>query len=323
MKRGWRAALINLAVAVGALVLTLLAVEASLRLAGYEYRPLKIAAATGDFRAQHMFRDDNFVYDAELIWKPKAGASVFNSQGFRGDELAPGDGHRWILAVGDSNTLGWAGEAGPHWPGDLEELLRQRDDRFRVANAGVWGYTSHQGVIRLRQMMWVHPEWVLICFGSNDEHPVDVSDRDFLTRSQGELELEHWLGSSAIGRLALGALRTTRRTGDGPATRRVPLDEYRANLREMVGIARAGGARVAIVTRPFRGPIPFQPSWKSMGHPMITATAEVAREEDVPLVDMYAWFKGRDELFSDESHFIAPGHRLAAELVLERLAPVL
>ena len=68
----------NAALAVFSVVLTLAAVEGVLALAGYEYTPLSIEAAPGaDARQYHLFEDSNFVYDPDLIWRPKAGFSVF------------------------------------------------------------------------------------------------------------------------------------------------------------------------------------------------------------------------------------------------------
>jgi hypothetical protein len=94
---------------------SLLIVEGLLRLVGYSYTPLKIEVIKkNEWRPYHAFQDKNFVYDPALIWRPKIGLSIFNSQGYRGRELAPTKGARElrIFAFGDSNTLGWRGPAG-------------------------------------------------------------------------------------------------------------------------------------------------------------------------------------------------------------------
>ena len=51
------------------------------------------------------------------------------------------------------------------------------------------------------------------------------------------------------------------------------------------------------------------------------ATLNIAREEGVPVIDVYAAFRDRPALFDDESHFGVEGHRLAAELVFEAALP--
>jgi len=114
--------------------------ELALRLADYTYNPLQIdARRLAENRPQALFEDKNFVYDPETIWTPRKSYGVFNAQGFRGPELsgpkAPGEFR--IFAVGDSNTLGWAGSRGANWPTFLGALLAHRNQRFVVVNAGV------------------------------------------------------------------------------------------------------------------------------------------------------------------------------------------
>ena len=102
--------------------LALALAEVSLRWVDFRYSPMAIEDASGrDDRLIHLFEPENFVTDPALLWRPRANHSVFNSQGFRGRELnvpkAPGEFR--IFAVGDSNTLGWAGDDG----GALARLL--------------------------------------------------------------------------------------------------------------------------------------------------------------------------------------------------------
>jgi len=95
---------------------------------------------------------------------------VFNSQGFRGKELGGKQhGEFRIFTIGDSNTLGWGGsEDAPNWPVHLEDLLQESNNRFTVINAGVWGYTSFQGMRRFKEVLGYDPDMVIISFGSND-----------------------------------------------------------------------------------------------------------------------------------------------------------
>ena len=98
----------NLALVVGSLLLTLVLAELVLRWTGYQYKPLKIVTRNPDRRSFHVFEDEHFVYDAELIWRPRSSYDLFNAQGFRGPELPavkPDDAF-WIFAIGDSNTAG-------------------------------------------------------------------------------------------------------------------------------------------------------------------------------------------------------------------------
>lgn len=305
------------------LLLTLALAEAALRVAGVDYSPMRVEDERDD-RTQHLFDSESFVYDPVLIWRPRAGSGVFNRQGYRGDELtgAKPVGALRVATVGDSNTLGWQGIDGAHWPGELERLLRATDDRHRVINAGVWGYSSHQGVARLAGALALEPDLVTISFGSNDAHPVAVADRSYSGDSIRPRAWKRWVGGLRLGRLVLGAVAA----GPGPSagatgTQRVPLDDYRANLRRMIAMTREAGARPVLLTRPYLDSVPEPPRWKALAPSYNAATVEIGAAEGVPVVDFYSLFKGRSELFADESHFTAEGHRRAAAILHQRLRP--
>ncbi len=104
---------------------------------------------------------------------------------------------------------------------------------------------------------------------------------------------------------------------------RVDLDEYADNLRSMVTEARGAGSAVVLMTRPYVGMSTSPLWWKNFAPAYNRMTMVVAEELDVPHIDLYTSFRGRDELFADESHFTAAGHRRAATLVLERIRPLL
>jgi lysophospholipase L1-like esterase len=310
----------RLVLLVGSLLFTLGLLELALITIGYSSTPIDIQVGTGDTRSLHVFDDDNFEYDPDLIWRPRRSQSIFNSQGFRGPELTLGKppGRLRLFAVGDSNTLGWAGADGPNWPHDLQELLT---DDVTVVNAGVWGYASYQGVTRFRETLAFDPDIVLISFGSNDAHRVLRADRDYAfpirEGSAGRL-----LGRFRLGDLLLAAIERVGRT-DAPVLQpRVSLEDYRANLTAIVTEARSHGVAIVLLTRPYVGEIPNPIVWKNWAADYNAATAEVAEELDVPLIDVYSFFKGRDELFADESHFTAEGHEQAAGVILDHIRPL-
>jgi lysophospholipase L1-like esterase len=79
--------------------------------------------------------------------------------------------------------------------------------------------------------------------------------------------------------------------------------------------------QLVFLTRPFELQIPDEVWWKNFGYDYNVATGAVAADAQIPLIDFYTHFKGRRELFADESHFTAQGHDLAAEIVLAELGP--
>jgi lysophospholipase L1-like esterase len=321
----------NLGLALLSGLLCLIAVELALTLVGYEYTPLQIEVVpNADARPYHVFEDHHFVYDADLIWRPKPSYDMFNAQGFRGVELPaskPASSYR-VFAVGDSNTLGWAGEDGPNWPEYLGELLQARAGNGReidVINAGVWGYSSYQGVLRFRETLPYEPDMVLISFGGNDAHLVGQADRDYsLTAAVvGSSSFDHAVSRLRVGQLLFGLLSGFGRSGNpSEMTRRVTIEEYRDNLRTIVQESREAGVEVVLLTRPYIGEVGNPLSWKAAAADYGAATVDVAREMDVTVIDVYSLFREQDALFDDESHFTEEGHRLAARLIFDVLRTI-
>ncbi|MGH9460835.1 MAG: SGNH/GDSL hydrolase family protein [Vicinamibacteria bacterium] len=311
----------NLCLALGGVFVSLLIAEVLLRWTGYQYRPLKIGLDDADQRSSHIFDDRHFVYDPDALWRPKPSSAVFNAQGFRGPELSldkPVDEFR-VYAVGDSNTLGVAEAA---WPGDLQSIFRKScGARVQVVNAGVWGYTSTQGLSRIEEIGKFDPDLVLISFGANDAHPVRIPDKGYTVRAAWSRRLENILQPSHVARLAIGVLTRVPALGTGEMTHRVSLEDYRSNLVKMAERVRSGGAVPVFVTRPYHGVLMPAMGWKSFAHEYNAVTAEVAASLDLPLVDLYTHFKDREDVFTDESHFNPEGHRLAAQIVYQRIQP--
>lgn len=304
--------LVRLSLTVASVLVALWAVERAMVWLDYDYRPLTISARD-DLRDTLPFREDHFRFDRRLLWRPRAGYQIFNRQGFRGPELGErrADEIR-IFAVGDSNTLGWRGEHGANWPAILGEQL---GPPVVVVNAGVWGYSSFQGVLRLEDVLPYGPDLVIVSFGSNDAQPVRVPD----AARSGATPWASWLKGRVeryrLGRVVLGAVDRLRAAGSGPLVPRVALDAYRANLRRMAEAARASGARLVFLTRPYVGTPESADNWRVAAPDYNAATVEVAGELGVPVIDLYTIFRHRDALFADESHFTPEGHRIAARLV--------
>jgi lysophospholipase L1-like esterase len=249
----------NISILFIALFITILISEIFLRMIDYNYSPMKIEAISkNDWREFHSFKDDNFEYDPYLIWRPRKNYSVFNSQGFRGEELGvKKDNEFRIFAIGDSNTLGWSGEKNaPNWPMYLEELLRESNDRFTVINAGVWGYSSFQGLRRFKEILRFQPDMVLISFVSNDAQKVAFSDAEYLHRGK-ELAFYNILLKFRLGKLMIAffdkfkSLKKDYNKEEDFLVPRVSLEQYKNNLKEIIRISKENNIQPVLLTRPY------------------------------------------------------------------------
>lgn len=151
--------------ALGVTVLSLLAVEAALRVA--DFRVLRQDASE---------RSLSYDYDAELGWAPIPNSEAIvttartihahhNSLGFRDIEYHP-DGRPLMLFLGDSFVWGVDAEANERFT----DLLRERIKTFAILNAGVSGYGTDQELIWLKRI-WpaVKPAIVVLLFCTDND----------------------------------------------------------------------------------------------------------------------------------------------------------
>jgi lysophospholipase L1-like esterase len=299
--------------------LCLVALELGVRVSGFRYSPVEVRGS--DWRDHHLFGESYFAFDPLQIWTPVPGRSVFNAAGYRG-RLVPaerGPDTRVVVTTGDSNTLGWPGDP-IHWPGFLEDELRARGLDAFVANGGVWGHSSWQGRGRLAELLSLRPDVVTISYGANDAHRGRVGDARWV-EARGRTRMR--LHRSGLGQLILTALDAFRGPPPDPETLvpRVSLEEYGENLRAMVADARAAGARPYLMTRAFLGEARRPYRWKAFAPAYVEATRALGAELGVPVIDLHAAFADREAWFQDESHFTEAGHRRAARIVAEHIAP--
>ena len=313
--------------ALASVIVALIVFEIFLRLIDYDYTPLSIQLEEktkkewSEWRDYHAFQDKHFTYDPYLIWVPRKDIPGFNAQGYRGKELSPekAEGSYRIFAIGDSNTLGWVEENSPNWPRYLEELLAEKDDRYTVVNAGVYGYTSFQGLRVFKRALHYEPDMVLISFGCNDGMRVTVSDARFLNRTRWDTIL----CKAKLGQLLLECADKvfTKRMGD--LVPRVDVSEYKNNLEEIIRIATDKKIKVVLLTRPFTGASPNELWWKNYAPEYNAATREVGKLNNVLVIDICSEFEGKDQYFSDEAHFTKEGHERAARIIHDGIRPLL
>ena len=318
----------NILLVISSLFISLIISETILRLVDYSYTPLniKVMGNIHDWRFQHTFKDSHFIYDPNLIWRPRGNHSVFNSQGYRGKELSMRKNDEFrIFAIGDSNTLGWSDKDGPNWPMYLQELLTDRDKTFSVINAGVWGYSSYQGEKRFEESLSLKPNMVLISFGANDAHMVAVSDAEFIATQYASFK--PFLYKFKTGELVIAFLdkviSSKKAVGKDELVHRVSVEEYKDNLTKIIEISKKNNIECILLTRPFIGKSPDSLWWKNFAPAYVKATIEVGKNYDVPVIDMYSYFRDKDQYFADESHFNENGHRLAAKIIYDHIKHLL
>ena len=328
-----RSLLASLLLAVGFLFVALLICEVLLWIMGFEYTPLEVRLiGKSEWRPQHVFKDDHFMYDQELIWKPKPNVMIFNADGYRGEllKMPKPEGELRVIAVGDSNTLGWNTKNGPNWPMYYGELLKKAGINSKTVNAGVYGYTTYQGVRRLEQMLKLDPDLVFWSFGGNDGHYVVRTDAEWAKDPVRTSRIDETLMKTRIGQLILKVLdkHEARKPGEGYC--RVPKDQYRANVLKAIQMCKEEGVQIVLLTRPYySAPHIKDPYfWSHVAPQYREIDIAIARETGTPLVDFKAKFPSDPAnpdktIYVDDSHFTENGHRLAARYLFEETKDIL
>ena len=110
------------------------------------------------------------------------------------------------------------------------------------------------------------------------------------------------------------------------------MSTFRRNLESMIDVCRAHGVGILFCTMAFRvdkldlDELPHDAKLNALLGELIDRdndlVREVARRHDVPVVET-ARISERVELFLDDAHLNAEGHRLEAEIVRDGLLPML
>jgi hypothetical protein len=182
MKKRTAAALApRLALALGALLFSLLAAELAVRLTGADWRLLssRLYYQNVDLPVHRPSADIRLHYEL----KPGASAEfarrrvTVNSLGFRGQERSarkPAGVYR-IVCLGSSNTYGATVQDDETYPARLERLLNARargGRRYEVWNGGVSAYSLRQTLARAETVARdFEPDLILIQFYSTERRP--------------------------------------------------------------------------------------------------------------------------------------------------------
>jgi len=310
--------LTRLGIITASLVAGLLLAEGILRLAGVDY-PLYPKV---DKPLEPFFKEPAFVEDEQLFWVKEGYAQALKQARMERPALA---------LMGDSCT-----EDGKYAGALLKELASRGRTMSGYVNLGVGAYTSFQGMRQLqRDTLPLQPRVVTLYFGWND-HWInnDITDAQVADMLENpffglrDLRLVQLLHRA----LTLGSREEI--IGFGQRMR-VPLLEFKQNLRYMVHLARERRVDPVLLTAPTshepdtRKPPPGQeapPDLKGAVHlRYVQAVRDLAREDAVFLCDLHRAVADlpaaeRARYFTgDGIHLSDAGGRLVARLLADCL----
>ena len=276
--------------------------------------------------------EPNMIGDALVGWRVKEGdnrqfgvpeMTHVNSRGLRNPEIPfeSNEEHR-ILIVGDSSIYGVRVRDKENISGQLERIIGKREDNWRVLNAGCPGYSSWQ-VIRLldERLLDYQPEWLIIGTLWSDTQGAEAPDA---TR-YGKVPMA-WKYHSRLYMVSQVWYNKWKYTpadapdvgfGLGPVlapTNRVPLSDYRRNLRIMVEMAQERDIKVAFLLLPgvhdtINGTTgDFREGYREV-------MRDTAKQYGAPIADMPQYFMNGDarKLFFDDVHPKVIGYRMIAQ----------
>lgn len=292
------------------------------------------------WRPKWKVQKDTHVLTADdyLLWLPDVQTNPREKMSFRGKEYSiekPGDTLR-IVCLGDSTTWGQGVQRFEDtYPGVLNTML-SRDEgekQFEVINAGVPGYSSFQGLRFLKKyILKLSPDIITVRFFAND-----ISDNlkigTTMTDREYWIERENKKSGSKIFIFLQDALPESKVISDikkiffdlkikfklVKPKKRVPLNEYIYNLKEIARVARDNNMKVFFIYETLA--TGYTSRDMASRHPYFKALKLVSEEEDVRLIDPITSFvdEKHGDLFFDEIHPTPQGHRIIAEEILKAL----
>jgi lysophospholipase L1-like esterase len=285
-------------------------------------------------------------YDSERFWKLRPGVQiddpensvwqglVSNSLGYRSPEfdLQKPPGTIRIVCFGDSSTFGIGARMEDSWPALLDDFLNARgEQKFQVINAGVPGYTSHQGLQHMRQEVdRLQPDIVFASYANNDfwrwgdrtdqQHARRFGNSSLHSRlMQSRLlqVVDHFARPRAEPTASEWAQSTTFNyvTPNDGWVPRVPLEHFEANIGEMCDVCESRRIPMTLVLWP------DQPQAAGQWSPRIEyqdSLKKIAATRGVELADVVSIFQRNRELAvqsyvpNDIVHVDRNGNRLAA-----------
>ena len=309
------------------LALLLILIELGLRLFGFQFtlEPPKVEFGWPDPAEL----ENKLLADPDLLWVyPEYPSKIDAAQNQQPS----------IVFMGDSCT--YFGK----YDDKLQSIIAERhpDSDFTYVNLGVPGWSSYSGLQQLqRDVLSIQPQAITIYYGWNDHwNYFGLQDKDaarFLN-PESNSPLSTSLSRLRIAQLTNKAFLALQQRSAVPDQARVSLDDFRANLRQMVRIARANDIIPILLTAPTSHQLGQEPAYLAdrwltniedlvpLHQQYVQAVRAVAAAENAPLIDLYQEFNQLPQpdlvrLFQEDGiHLQAAGDQMIAEIIDRQLA---
>lgn len=247
-----------------------------------------------------------------------------------------------IVFFGGSTTECAALDEEQRFPVLVSKLLEAKGRKVDTLNAGVSGNTTHDVLnLFLDHVSEDHPDIAVLMEAANDAG-VLLHDRSYRTRGavlvdrglvvkwpMQLLSSKVWLAGLLRSYFYLGSVERSPAPDPDAKDELAPTEEYAKRLRGFARLTRAFGVQPVFMTQPSSAvPTPDTPRWVTARNQdaFNEVLRTVAREENVPLVDLMAHlekdvagFREPMKIFYDGIHVGPEGARVYAEYITQRL----
>ncbi len=277
--------------ALGGLLVALVLAEIGLRLIGFEFTlyPSRVEFGWPD----PVTIERSYETDKDLLWVPKE---------YHKRVAAWIGKHPSIVFMGCSCT-----ELG-RYDTCLQTIITRDHSaaRFTFVNLGVIGWSSYQGLQQLkRDVLPMKPAVVTIYYGWNDHWcTFGMTDKDVAKFNRQRAAFLAKLSSKSRIVQLVSKISFSCRGSRAETSRRVPLNDFASNLREMVRLCKRNGIVPVLLTAPSAHIVGKEPKYLAerwlkdlselvpLHEQYVQTVRTVADEENVHLIDLYRLFRG-------------------------------
>jgi lysophospholipase L1-like esterase len=240
-----------------------------------------------------------------------------------------------IICLGNSNTFGWKQPEPEAYPRQLQEWFDKSHPprNIQVINAGITGYSSHQGRIFLEtEISRLQPDLVLVNCGWNDLLPAKfgIPDKQQKLPPQWMLNIQDRLSETRLYQLlkSFWLAGFSRPEEIKKGIPRVSFEDFQGNLIEIGDFCRKNDIRVVFLTNPIASLEAFWGPGKISKTHVINqaynqAIKDLAESHGFKVLDIAGLFFNRKDLYEDGKadfiHYNDQGHKLIARTIYEYL----